>query len=113
MGDAQHVTVREQRVDDMVQFQPVPITVMVWDKEIEIDDNISVPCEEMKSKQREEDLKRKAEQQKEYRKEIGRNDNRRRRRTKKTKGRSKQRISKKKVGRIDNSRTRRTKKMKC
>ena len=52
---------------------------------------------EMTSKEQEEDLKRKAEQQKEYRKEIGRNDNRRRRRTKKTKGRSKQRISKKKV----------------
>ena len=40
---------------------------------------------EMTTKEQEEDLKRKAEQQKEYRKEIGRNDNRRRRRMKKTK----------------------------
>ena len=29
MGDAQCVTVREQRVDDMVQFQAIPITHMV------------------------------------------------------------------------------------
>ena len=52
MGDAQRVTVREQRVDDMVQFQAVPITNMVRDKEIEIDDNISVPSEEMYTRHR-------------------------------------------------------------
>ena len=38
--DAQCVMVRDQHVDDMVQFQAVPITNMVRDKEIEIDDNI-------------------------------------------------------------------------
>ena len=46
-GDAQHVMVREKRVDNMVQFQEVPITIMVRDKDIEIDDNISAPSEEM------------------------------------------------------------------
>ena len=52
MGDTQRVTVREKRVDDMVQFQTIPITNMVWDKEIEIDDNISVPSEEMYTRHR-------------------------------------------------------------
>ena len=47
MGDAQCVTVIEKHVYDMVQFQAVPITNMVWDKEVEIDDNISVPFEEI------------------------------------------------------------------
>ena len=31
----------------MVQFQAILITNMVWDKEIEIDDNILVPSEKM------------------------------------------------------------------
>ena len=52
MGCAQRVTVREKCVDDMVHFQAVPITNMVQDKEIEIDDNISVPYEEMYNRHR-------------------------------------------------------------
>ena len=52
VGDAQRVTVRGQRVDDMVRFQTVLITNMVRDKEIEINGNILVPSEEMYTRHR-------------------------------------------------------------
>ena len=42
MEYAQRVMVREQHVVDMVQFQVVPITNMIQDHEIEIDDRYNV-----------------------------------------------------------------------
>ena len=65
MEDAQRVTIREQSVDGMVQFQTVPITNMIPNANRQKEYR-KRKLTELTAQEREEQRKRNADQQREY-----------------------------------------------
>ena len=67
--DAQHVTIREQSVDGMVQFQTVPITNMIPNANRQKEYR-KRKLTELTAQEREEQRKQNADRQTEYREKV-------------------------------------------